>query len=314
MVPRPERYLNSTARAVAIVEFLATQPTETFSISEIARRLHLNKSTAYTAIRTLHEAGWLFRSPTDRRYALGPTLTVVGQAASEALPHVSLARPVMHRLSSELGRECDLATLTGDEILVLHATGPPNLGRYWTRPGDRRPFVAPFGTVFVAWQDEASQKEWLERGTVVDSKGFAELAAALEAIRERGFVATLRSPLSSQWTLALQLQEVPDSFTGSYWRQVLSGQLDQPQPDADLLGGTSDESDTPIVYSIQAPIFEHGEPRYSLTVPNLEQKLDAANLSHLGKRVRSACDEVTRAIEDMGARTGRQHTPIEDVI
>jgi DNA-binding IclR family transcriptional regulator len=297
-VARQELNLNSTGRAVAIIEFLASRPTETFSISEIARRLNLNKSTAFTAIRTLHGAGWLFRSPTDRRYALGPKLTVVGQAASDALPHVTLARPVMERLAAELRRECDLATLTGDEILVLHTTGPPNLGQHWTRPGDRRPFVAPFGTVFVAWQDEAAQKEWLERGAVVDPEESAELVAALEAIHKRGFVATLRSPLSSQWTLALQLQEVPDSFSGSYWRQVLSGHSDQPEA-GQLMSDPGEAADPPVIYSIQAPIFEHGEPRYSLTVPNLEQKLDAANLAHLGKRVRSACDEITRAIAQM---------------
>ena len=81
---------------------------QTFSLSDIARQCGLRKSTAYTILGTLHESGWVTRSPADLRYALGPSLIAVGQAAEETRPEVNLARPVMEALAIELQREFGL--------------------------------------------------------------------------------------------------------------------------------------------------------------------------------------------------------------
>ena len=92
-------YPNSTARTAAIVEFLASHPEQTFTLTEVARSCGLQKSTAYKFLGTLHELGWVTRSPSDLRYGLGPTLIAVGQAAVETRPEVNLARPVMERIA-----------------------------------------------------------------------------------------------------------------------------------------------------------------------------------------------------------------------
>src|SRR6201995_766710 len=100
---------NSASRAIAIVEFLASNPQKTFTLSDIARFCGLRKSTAHTVLGALHEAGWLTRSPTDLEYGLGPTLIMVGRAAAETRPEVNLARPVMERLTASFQRECVLS-------------------------------------------------------------------------------------------------------------------------------------------------------------------------------------------------------------
>ena len=101
---------NSAGRAVAIVEFLSSNPDQTFTMSEIARLCSIRKSTAYTVLRVLHEAGWLTRSPLNLEYGLGPTLITIGRAAEETRPEVNLARPVMERVSASFQRVCVLST------------------------------------------------------------------------------------------------------------------------------------------------------------------------------------------------------------
>ena len=299
-MPGDGPFSNSAARAIAIVEFLAARPTETFSVSEVARRVGLNKSTAYTLIRTLHRAGWAFRSPTDLRYGIGPTVIVLGEAAAQALPEVSFARPVMERLASEFRRECVFSTVVGEEIVILASTGPAELGLPWSRPGLRTPCAPPFGTVFVAWQDQQSQKEWYERGSVVNVERFEELAADLEVIRERGFVATLKTTVEAQLA---QLMKDIETATPEDFQRIRAKRFSLLAPVEYLVGGDTVES--PLINSLQAPIFDGGTARFALTVAGIDEKWDFGTLRVMGTKVRAAADEVSAAIGDL--RRDRQH-------
>ena len=289
-------FSNSAARAIAIVEFLAIRPTETFTVAEIARRAGLNKSTTYTLIRTLHRAGWVFRSPIDLRYGIGPTVIVLGEAAAQALPEVSFARPIMERLASEFGRECVLSTLVGDEIVVLASTGPPELGFQWNRPGSKAPCSPPFGSLFVAWQDQRQQKIWFERGSVVNVERFEELAADLELIRQRGFVATLRGSVEAQ--LAQVMRDIQTTSTLEDLRRIQASRMSLLTPD-EYLVGAEEGVDSLSIRSLQAPIFDGDAVGYTLTVASIDEVWDFDTLREMGSKVRKAADEVTVAIASL---------------
>jgi DNA-binding IclR family transcriptional regulator len=284
---------NSAARAVAIVEFLASNPSQTFTLSEIARFCGLRKSTAYTILGILHQAGWLTRSPADLEYGLGPTLITIGKAAEETRPEVNLARPIMQRLTVSFQRECVLSTTLGDEILILEVTGRPMRGRA-TNPGHRVPWVAPFGTVFLAWQDQAARDEWYARSSVVSPEQVAVLDRILEATARRGYVVTLHSDPRDK--MAEIMRAVSSERTIRDVRRTLKEQLAQLPPVAYLV----DEEklrEKLAVESIQAPIFDpEGVARYALTVGNLDLELDAETAGRFGVEVRRAADEVTAAL------------------
>jgi DNA-binding IclR family transcriptional regulator len=286
-------FSNSAARAIAIVEFLAIRPTETFTVAEIARRVGLNKSTTYTLIRTLRRAGWAFRSPIDLRYGIGPTVIVLGEAAAQALPEVSFARPIMERLASDFGRECVLSTLVGDEIVVLASTGPSELGTLWNRPGSKSPCSPPFGSLFMAWQDPQQQKRWFERGTVVSVERFEELAADLELIKRRGFVATLKSTVEAQ--LAQVMRDIQTTTTLEDLRRIQANRMSLLTPD-EYLVGSEDGVDSLSIRSLQAPIFDGEVVGYALTVASIDEVWDFERLREMGSKVRNAADEVSAAI------------------
>jgi DNA-binding IclR family transcriptional regulator len=284
---------NSAARAVAIVEFLALRPNETFTLSEISRFCGLRKSTAYTILRILHEAGWLTRSPTDLEYALGPTLITIGQAAEETRPEVNLARPVMQRLSVSLQRECVLSTTLGDEILILEVTGHTMRGRN-AHPGHRVPLVAPYGTVFVAWQDRTIRDEWYAQSSIVSPEQIAVLERILDDIARRGYVVTLHSDPRDK--MAEIMRAVSAERTIRDVRRTLKEQLAELPPVAYLLDDDKAKEKLPIE-SVQAPIFDSkGIARYALTIGNVDIELDPEAVARFGLEVRRAADEVTAAL------------------
>src|SRR5205823_2361202 len=72
-----------TDRVVAVLELLAGNESRT--VSEVARALDLNRSTATAVLTALAGAGWVERLP-DRGYVLGPGLLPVAEAAFARLP------------------------------------------------------------------------------------------------------------------------------------------------------------------------------------------------------------------------------------
>src|ERR1019366_6750827 len=65
-------------RAVSILNFLAEHESETFTLSELARRLDLAKATGHTILATLVDCGLVTRS-FEREYCLGPAIIPLGE-------------------------------------------------------------------------------------------------------------------------------------------------------------------------------------------------------------------------------------------
>lgn len=288
-------YVNSAARAIAIVEFLASRPGETFSLSEIARRCGMRKSTAHPILAALQESGWLTRSPVDLRYGLGPTLSVIGRAADDVRPEVNLARPYMEELSSEFQAECVFGLAMADEILILESTGRAGLRAGSFRPGDRAPFVAPFGVVYMAWNDGAARKEWFARSGLTEGDALRRMDEILAATAERGFVVSLKSVVQDQ--IAGIVEAMSEDRPVQELRAILRETLPTLSPIAYLGAYDSGAGASWHVESMQAPVFDPtGVSCYSLTVGHLDRDYDHRSLVLAGQRLRRAADELSAAI------------------
>lgn len=180
-------------RAVRIIDHLAVEP-EPVSLSELARRLDLNKATAHATLSALVDAGYLLRHPTRKDYRLGPRLMAVGEAARNQYPVVDFARDELRRLSTDLGMECVASTAIGDEMVIVDTAGPARPFGVTASVGFRFPLVPPMGTVFMAWSDADEIDQWLRRlGPEVSEEELDRYRLALAAVRERGFSAGLHA-------------------------------------------------------------------------------------------------------------------------
>ena len=60
-----------TARALAILDLLMANPNQAFGLTEMTRRLNLNKATCHAILTTMSSYGYLVQHPKTRAYRLG---------------------------------------------------------------------------------------------------------------------------------------------------------------------------------------------------------------------------------------------------
>jgi len=107
-------------RALAILECFRTDATA-LGISEIARAIGLNVSTAHRLVRALVGAGFMEQDPVTERYRLGIEVAVLGQRALEHAGY-HLARPILVRLSEATGESVSLGVRRNAEVVVIERT------------------------------------------------------------------------------------------------------------------------------------------------------------------------------------------------
>ena len=176
-------------RTVALLNFLTAHPDETFSLSELARRLDINKATAHAMLLTLTDAGYLLRHPATKSFTLGPALISVGNAAAgRQFEVVDYARDEMRRVSDELGVQCVASATIGEEIVLLGRSGDPEPLGLSVQVGQRLPLVPPLGTVFLAWSGADEIDRWLRHlGPGAADEQLARYRHAVAAVRRRGY-------------------------------------------------------------------------------------------------------------------------------
>jgi DNA-binding IclR family transcriptional regulator len=174
-------------RAVDVLDFLADNPRDAFSLSELARRLGLNKASAHATLNALVDRGYLLRHPVRKDYRLGPRLIAVGQAAREQYPVVEFARDELRRLSEDIDTECVASAPIGDEMVIVDQAGPVRPIGLTVAVGHRFPLVPPMGTIFMAWSSPEAIDEWLRRvGADATEAELDRYRQALANVRERG--------------------------------------------------------------------------------------------------------------------------------
>src|SRR3954453_6542694 len=121
MTPRPAP---GAERVVAVLNFLTAHPDESFTLSELARRLDPKKPPCHALLMTLTESGYLLRHPSRMTYMLGPALVAIGSAAQGQFQAVDFAREEMRSLAEELSLECIASTVVAAQIVILTHSRP----------------------------------------------------------------------------------------------------------------------------------------------------------------------------------------------
>jgi IclR family transcriptional regulator, acetate operon repressor len=114
--------VQSLNRAFALLELMAAAGADV-ALTELAARSGLPLPTIHRIVRTLVGSGYVRQLP-SRRYALGPRLVGLGDAASRALGE--WARPHLAELVEQVGETASLAVLDGDAVVeVAREPAPP---------------------------------------------------------------------------------------------------------------------------------------------------------------------------------------------
>jgi DNA-binding IclR family transcriptional regulator len=280
------------ARVVGVLDFLAEHPEELFNLSELCRRLDMNKATAHSLLGELTEAGYLVRDPVDKTYGLGPRLLAVGLAAGRnerAL--LNRARRHLRRLATELDVRCVASALRGDEVVILEVAGRDRPFRPSIQPGHRAPYVPPLGAVFVAWSSEPDIARWLDRAGDLRAEQRAAYVEALAAVRRREAAVALEG--SAQ-------QKLERSMVADEARSIVDVVHDLGQEDYLLVA--PDPRQTYRLSHLAAPVFgPDGQVVLAITVYDLPESSSARDVEEWITRLHGVTHAVTGAIGGPGS-------------
>ena len=172
----------SASRSVEVLNFLAANAPEQFTLSDISSRLEINLASAHALLNTLEDAGYVVRHPRLRTYSLGASVVALGNAALQSHPAIACANDEAQRLSTELELSVAVTADAGEDIVFLGRMGehrPRDIEAY---AGQRIPLTPPVGAVFVAWRDP---RAWLAK-----ADDPTQMESVLDEVRTRGWAAS----------------------------------------------------------------------------------------------------------------------------
>jgi IclR family transcriptional regulator, acetate operon repressor len=188
---RPDRAagVQSLDRAFALLEHMAAAGGDV-ALSELAARSGLPLPTIHRIVRTLVASGYVRQLP-SRRYALGPRLIGLGDAASRMLGE--WARPQLATLVDQVGETANMAMLDGDAVVYVAQVPSKHSMRMFTEVGRRVPaHCTGVGKALLAQLPPLEAQALLARAgmpaqtphTITDPE---RLAQELERIRRQGY-------------------------------------------------------------------------------------------------------------------------------
>jgi IclR family acetate operon transcriptional repressor len=185
--------VRSVERAIAILDLLAQGDWRTGA--EVARGLHVHRSTALRLLATLERHALVERDQRTARYRLGRRLPQLASVVTGEFDLRYVARPVCEQLAGAAGETATLDVLVGDVIVPIEqATASTSVVSVnWL--GRRTPVhCTASGKAILAFSPDAVRERLLdgplERATPRTITDRAALEAQLEAARQSGVART----------------------------------------------------------------------------------------------------------------------------
>jgi IclR family acetate operon transcriptional repressor len=124
-------------RAVAMLDAF-TDERPSWSVSELAERVGLNRTTTYRLLSALENAEYVYRDPNSESYRLGSGLIALGGRAQRANSVRSVALRELEALAAETGETATLEILHGDTVVIIEeipgefvTSGSQHIGSRW---------------------------------------------------------------------------------------------------------------------------------------------------------------------------------------
>jgi IclR family acetate operon transcriptional repressor len=148
--------VQSVARAARLINEIADHGANGLSVTEIADRLGVAKSTALALARTLSDAGLLRTVDPGPRYVLGLKLLRLGDLVGQQTSFAKLGLPILRDLSSVTGMTSRLAANEGGYPVFLERIDGEGSIRFHAPLGQReQPHATAAGKAILAYLDEA---------------------------------------------------------------------------------------------------------------------------------------------------------------
>jgi len=184
--------INSLDRALRILEILGNSDNN-IGVSELGRKLDVDKSTAYRLLATLAARGYIEQEPETKKYTLGLKIVELSSKVLDKIELRTTAKPFMRELTQRSGETTHLAALNHGNVVYIDQEEGPSMISVNTGVGKRVPgHCTSIGKVLWAYLPEEEldrilQKRDLTRFTDRTITSISELKMHLKGVRERGY-------------------------------------------------------------------------------------------------------------------------------
>jgi len=184
--------VKSVAKVLDILEYLAAAK-QPVSVSDIARAMHFNVSTAFRLVQTLVARGYVEQQPGHRSYILGPRVYQLASAYLKGNDLAALARPHLELLRDVVGETVYLVVFVRGEIVQLCKAMGQHVVSASIRSAQREPaYCTATGKVLLSGLDKETLDEYLSSVrlhayTPQTITSRAKLERELDAVRREGY-------------------------------------------------------------------------------------------------------------------------------
>lgn len=290
-MPDVTRSSSSVDRVASLLNFLAAHPSDSFSISELGRRLDISKATCHALVGSLLNAGFVRRDPRERRISVGPALIAIGVAAAgKPKELVEYASDEMKFLASKYDAQCGATMAVGDEIVVLETFGSPASLATSLHVGQRLPHRPPLGAIYVAWAPPEERAEWLAR-QVNDGIDYDKV---LDVIRQRGFSIALEI---APW---LRVEQAFHEFRGDEPLDTVASKVAAVLQSLQLEEYYVFDIDDHVEYNVRhiaVPVFQsEGQIAFVITLTSFGRNLAGQLITSAAQEMTAAAKRITKSL------------------
>lgn len=221
--------INSVEHALDLLEAICDEGGEA-RISELSRRLGMNKTSVYRLLSTFEKRGFVERGEDSVKYRLGLMAYEMGQKLLSRMGMLRKARPSMERLARACNESVYFVVQRGNEVLLLDMIDSTQQVKIVSLTGRRFPLAATaVGRIFQAFggRPGGDGKKHLEvkippmvaaddldgirrRGVCVDEHGFGDgvTCVAVPILNAKGEVAAVLAILGPAYRMTKERIEV----------------------------------------------------------------------------------------------------------
>jgi DNA-binding IclR family transcriptional regulator len=173
-------------RTVRLLQLLGQQP-QGLAAQQLAQGSGMPRATLFRFLKVLGTHGFVQSAP-GGIYRLGPALARLGRSAAQPTDLVSVARPVMQRLATEVAETVKLVVRDGDQVVTVAVADCGQEARVTSLVGTRMPLnVGASQRLLLAHAPADVQRRVLarplDRRTGRTFADAAQLRASLQRLR-----------------------------------------------------------------------------------------------------------------------------------
>lgn len=164
--PKIDYTISAVQKALKILQLFDHGNSE-LPLTEISRRMGMNKSTALRFVATLRNEGFLKMDPDTKKYSLGVILFRLGSYVHESMNIQKIANPHIKKAADATGMIVHLGVIHNDEVIVVEKVWPDKTAesvRLISRVGGILPLhCTGIGKIFLAARTDEEIRAIIEK-------------------------------------------------------------------------------------------------------------------------------------------------------